>query len=270
MHKPVPPDVVAFGKQNSRAEAVVSECDPVSAAPSWLDWLWMHFFAPQGKPLGIRCVLISDTHGCHRQIQLPEGDVLIHGGDFTRSGLLDDAEDFNNWLGEQPHAHKLVVFGNHEYNASWKDNATRILSNAILLRDNAVTLEVHAFSRTSGHGSTTAAQLQPQQLRVHGTNFCWPMRSRNPIYDQIGGDAIDVLVAHGPVAGYSDGGKGCNELLRLARRLRPRLVVGGHIHYAHGTAQGRERALAATTFVNASNAREHHNHMGWLPVVIDV
>lgn len=221
-------------------------------------------FGPAVTPLGIRCVLISDTHGCHRELVLPEGDVLVHAGDFTRSGLRDDAVDFNDWLGEQPHKHKIVVFGNHEYNAPWAktDEAVSLLTNATLLRDTAVTIEV-AAPRDGG---------SPRSLRVHGTQFCWPMRgSRNPAYDQVPADGpIDILVAHGPVLGYADGGKGCPELLRLAERLRPRLVVGGHIHFAHGVTSGRTIALSGTTFVNAANARDRHTHMGWRPEVVDV
>ena len=31
----------------------------------------------------MRIVLISDTHGLHRQLDVPNGDMLIHAGDFT-------------------------------------------------------------------------------------------------------------------------------------------------------------------------------------------
>jgi predicted phosphodiesterase len=31
----------------------------------------------------MRIVLISDTHGLHRQLEVPPGDLLIHAGDFT-------------------------------------------------------------------------------------------------------------------------------------------------------------------------------------------
>ena len=46
--------------------------------------------------------------------QVPDGDILIHAGDFTQFGKEEHAEDFNRWLGEQPHKTKLVVLGNHE------------------------------------------------------------------------------------------------------------------------------------------------------------
>ena len=40
---------------------------------------------PSLLPPGLRIVIISDTHGKHQHIQnVPDGDVLIHGGDFSR------------------------------------------------------------------------------------------------------------------------------------------------------------------------------------------
>jgi len=31
----------------------------------------------------MRIVCIADTHEKHKQVKLPEGDILIHAGDFT-------------------------------------------------------------------------------------------------------------------------------------------------------------------------------------------
>jgi len=211
--------------------------------------------APRRSRFGLRLVLISDTHGCHRKMSVPEGDVLIHAGDFTLMGRESDVTDFNDWLGALPHKHKLVVNGNHECNASWKALVGERLTNATFLRDSAVTLP------DSG-------------LRVHGTEFAWPMKSRNPIYEAIAAEAseaegVDVLVCHGPVQGYVDDDRGCAELLRLVHRIRPRLVVSGHIHNAHGVEEGRG-GLRGTTFVNAANARNSHTTLGWPPVVVDM
>lgn len=53
----------------------------------------------------VRIIHISDTHCLHRTIEdefpLPEGDILIHTGDFTNRGHDHEFEDFNNWLGER-------------------------------------------------------------------------------------------------------------------------------------------------------------------------
>ena len=45
---------------------------------------------------------------------IPEGDILIHAGDFTRCGNLQEVREFNTWLGTLPHKHKIVIAGNHE------------------------------------------------------------------------------------------------------------------------------------------------------------
>ena len=35
----------------------------------------------------VRLVLLSDTHGLHREISIPDGDVLVHAGDFCSQGV---------------------------------------------------------------------------------------------------------------------------------------------------------------------------------------
>ena len=60
-------------------------------------------------PLGLRLVCVSDTHGRHRHVNVPPGDILIHAGDFTHFGKEKDVTDFNDWLGEQDHSHKIVI-----------------------------------------------------------------------------------------------------------------------------------------------------------------
>jgi hypothetical protein len=47
----------------------------------------------------LRCVVISDTHGHHRELRVPDGDVLLHCGDFSNRGRLAEVRDFNEWLG---------------------------------------------------------------------------------------------------------------------------------------------------------------------------
>jgi hypothetical protein len=43
----------------------------------------------------------SDTHHLHLEVDVPDGDVLIHAGDFTMfSKSMRAVVDFNDWLGE--------------------------------------------------------------------------------------------------------------------------------------------------------------------------
>lgn len=52
----------------------------------------------------MRLVMISDTHGLHNRIEdLPDGDVLVHAGDFMNSGYdVHDILSFNRWLRGHP------------------------------------------------------------------------------------------------------------------------------------------------------------------------
>jgi 3',5'-cyclic AMP phosphodiesterase CpdA len=64
----------------------------------------------------VRVVAISDTHSLTHNIKydIPYGDILIHAGDFTQCGRLEEVVDFNNWIEKLPHKHKLCIAGNHE------------------------------------------------------------------------------------------------------------------------------------------------------------
>ena len=66
----------------------------------------------------IRIVCISDTHSsvemARPPFEVPNGDILIHAGDFTEHGKIGNVEGFDRWLGSLPHKHKIVVAGNHE------------------------------------------------------------------------------------------------------------------------------------------------------------
>lgn len=46
----------------------------------------------------MRLVCLSDTHGLHREVRLPPGDVLVHAGDLSAHGRLDEVASFLNWF----------------------------------------------------------------------------------------------------------------------------------------------------------------------------
>ena len=47
-------------------------------------------------------------------VPLPDGDVLIHAGDYSVFGRYDETKEFLEWFVNQHHPHKIIVFGNHE------------------------------------------------------------------------------------------------------------------------------------------------------------
>lgn len=215
---------------------------------------------------------MSDTHGRHRNVRVPPGDILIHAGDFTHFGKDKDVRDFNNWLGELEFKHKIVINGNHEHNAPWKRDVRKLLSNATFLCDESCVIEIplkgdRTEATASGISGPTADTDDKRTLKIHGTNFYWPMTTPNPYYGAIADD-VDILLCHGPVKGYVDGGTGCETLLKHVERVKPLLVVSGHVHGAHGVAEGMGRTKG-TTFVNAANAKDGYR-MGWDAVTVNL
>lgn len=65
-------------------------------------------------PNCVRFVCISDTHN---QVvsgsRVPDGDVLIHAGDFTLEGYGSEVEEFVDFLRSLPHKHKVSVCCRH-------------------------------------------------------------------------------------------------------------------------------------------------------------
>lgn len=51
----------------------------------------------------LRFVCMSDTHSLVRNIvfDVPDGDVFIHAGDFTKCGQKEEVVAFNNWIGTE-------------------------------------------------------------------------------------------------------------------------------------------------------------------------
>ena len=194
----------------------------------------------------LRIVAMSDTHGLHRQIAVPEGDVLVHAGDLTAHGRLEELQELNSWLGSLPHRHKLVIAGNHDWAcAEVPELIPQILSNATYLCDSLITID-----GVRCYGS-------PWQPRF----FDWAFNLERPELRRVWAQVptgVDVLITHTPPyrifdTTYRGDAAGCPELAAALRRIRPRLHLFGHIHEAYGHA-----TLGATIFANASCCTMHY------------
>ena len=40
--------------------------------------------------------------------------MLLHTGDFTQTGKLEEIRAFCEWFGAQPHPRKILIAGNHD------------------------------------------------------------------------------------------------------------------------------------------------------------
>ena len=89
----------------------------------------------------MRIVCFSDTHGYHEKVEIPDGDILIHAGDFSRRGSTSEQEAFDVYLGGLPHTHKIVIAGNHDWSLEDVDDPESRFHNAAYLQDSSITID---------------------------------------------------------------------------------------------------------------------------------
>lgn len=205
----------------------------------------------------MRIVCVSDTHTLHDAVAVPDGDVLVHTGDFTRRGSEADVRAFDRWLGTLPHREKVVIAGNHDFCFERDPGARGWITNARYLQDEGATVAGLRF-----WGTPWTPRFFDWAFNLDRGEPLRDVWARVPA-------GVDVLLTHGPPAGILDRtvhgvDAGCEELLAALARVRPRLHVFGHIHEAWGTAE-----RDGTRFVNASacDARYRPAHP---PVVVDL
>jgi Icc-related predicted phosphoesterase len=205
----------------------------------------------------LRIVVLSDTHEYHREVTIPDGDLLIHAGDITRHSFSSRVvKDFDDWLSRLPHRYKVVIPGNHDY--SFVDPTWRsLITHAVLLINDGVEL---------------------LGLKLWGTpitpvdygNFCAETAADREAQFKRIPDITDLLISHGPPYGILDREQvsatpqGCRELLREVNRVKPVLHVFGHIHGGYGMYRS-----GRTVFVNAAVAGRNGRPLN-KPHLIDI
>lgn len=63
----------------------------------------------------LRFVCVSDTHNDDCRDHIPDGDILLHAGDMTNSGSLEELQIAVDWIISLPHAVKVVVAGMRQF-----------------------------------------------------------------------------------------------------------------------------------------------------------
>lgn len=232
----------------------------------------------------VTIVCISDTHGHHRELTMPKGDILIHAGDFTlfgqdtprnSTGNVQENDnpllDFNDWLGSLDYKYKIVVNGNHECNAKWKNRAKELLSNGVLLVNEVLEIDLHDLKSESN--DKKVSRDGENILRIYGMQFYWPTLDGNSPYHAKVYDfpkAIDILITHTPVEGYVDQDRGCPALRKLVHEIKPKIVISGHEHNATGIVESSTDD-SKIVYVNAANAKggiKNGHSLGKQPTIL--
>ena len=214
------------------------------------------------QPETLRLVVVSDTHGFEDQLTspLPDGDVLLHLGDFAMDTIVmntaggnksrrsrhdnSQLKNFDAWLAKQSARMKIVVRGNHDPRSM-------------------------AFVQS---GATYVTQ--PTIMDIGGYKFAFvPYQSatKNGLRHKgtIPKTGCDVIVSHVPPYSILDRchtGKlaGSNTLLKGAQSINgkdgpPLLWLCGHIHESRGIVhdvvltKNKSKDVAATSTTAATN-----------------
>lgn len=175
-----------------------------------------------------RIVAVSDLH--MHDIKLPEGDLLLIGGDHTYQGTLGEMRWFQRWLEKERPKFKSCAWinGNHEreewLNGSAYSKEIAAATNSHYLEDSCITLE---------------------GLKIFGSSWTPRFGYWGYMYDRpterwscIPDDA-DIVMCHGPLFGILDecpSGEnvGCWDLKNRIKQVQPRLFCHGHIHLQGG------------------------------------
>jgi len=209
----------------------------------------------------MKLVFISDTHSIHKRISVPDGDILIHCGDFTSRGHVHEVSNFNKWLGTLPHKVKLICAGNHDIIF---DSGEYLLAKTLLTNAEYVQ---HGLFETHG----LSFFMSP-----YSPEFCnWAFMKRRgedilEKWREIPA-GIDVLVTHGPPWSILDSimlgseSLGCVDLYQeVTLRIKPKIHAFGHIHGGHG-----QTKINDTLFINASICNEEYMTIN-KPIVVEL
>lgn len=155
----------------------------------------------------------SDTHGNHRQLQVPEDvDIVICAGDAVEDDLRGgEYDDFIEWFASLPARWKIFVPGNHELSFEL-GQADEIIKR---MNEKGIIVLEDAIEDCDG---VVIASI-----------------SRNAmIADEDIPDDIDIVVTHNPPYGILDEEIGSVNVLNFILKAKPKYHLFGHIHSTAG------------------------------------
>ena len=199
----------------------------------------------------MRIVALSDQHGCTPDIE--PCDLLLIAGDICPDRIRDAVAMFQPeaqaawfdrmirpWVASSPATHRVATWGNHDFCGQACDFSSDAPAHAA-----STTLQIAVDDLvhipTAGDG-TLRVWATPWSIAFGDWAFMKTPEELAATYAHIP-EGTDVVMSHQPPYGYGDlvtelSGErvhvGSHELLAAIERVKPRLVVCGHIHGGHG------------------------------------
>lgn len=207
-------------------------------------------------------VAISDTHGHESKLALPLGDILIHSGDFTACDSLQENIAFLKWFESQPHKHRVVIAGNHNFiperdPALWASLVSEYAPSCHYLQDSGVELDgwkIWGSPITPYFYNWSFNRHRGPEIQAH-----WDKIPNN----------TEILISHGPPHGILDlvmdgSRQGCKDLKKtIENRLKSlQMHCYGHLHLEGAQSVVQDGVI----YVNAACVDEEYKLRGEIQV----
>ncbi|KAE8145555.1 Metallo-dependent phosphatase-like protein [Aspergillus avenaceus] len=206
-----------------------------------------------------RFACVSDTHAyapAEAGFRLPVGDVLIHAGDLTNQGRMDELRKTMDWIAEADFEVKIVICGNHDvsldadfyskYGLKFHDHrledpqkcievVATASSSIVFLRHQSALVRL---TRPNGPNTVFKVFGSPYSQSPGTWAFGYESADAPTLWSHIPLDA-DIVVTHTPPHSHCDsratgGPVGCKALRQALGQVRPSLAVCGHVHESRG------------------------------------
>ena len=206
---------------------------------------------------------ISDTHTKHKHVtgELPGGDILIHCGDISNRGYMNEIKNFLEWFdGIKGYEHKIFIAGNHDF--GFQDNPKEC---AKLLQDYPTVTYLEDTSIIIDGIKIYGSPWQPRFYNwAFNVDRGWDIAQK---WEKIPQDT-DILITHGPLHGildstYTGQRVGCEDLYKKVMEIKPKVHCSGHIHYDYGM-----KEIDGMTFINACCLGEDYMYQNG-PITLD-
>jgi hypothetical protein len=202
-------------------------------------------------------------------------DILVHGGDFTKSGEIGTIQSLSHYFENSGISEVVCIAGNHDLTLHpefYQKYADGFHSTSFNYEEAQKALQNCIYLRDSSYTTTCGIEVYGSPWSPEYFNWAFNLPRGLPIRqirDQIP-ETTDILITHGPPLGRGDltthsGRAGCHDLLRAVQeRIKPRVHIFGHIHEGAGVTFN-----GYTLYINASNLNSMYRAKVH-PVVIDI
>lgn len=203
----------------------------------------------------MKIACISDTHSKHyllTKADFQDANIVVHAGDFTSSGSLNQTVEFLQWYESLDIPHKVLIAGNHD-----RASTLPAFHDILLKYAPSVTYLCNSSATVAG----VKFWGSPYSNIFGSWSWMDEEEELTKIWDTIPLDT-HVVVTHGPPHNYGDkvnndwsatpyvGSTSLTETLQTLPNLRAHIC--GHIHENQGI------TLGDFISVNASSSDEHY------------